>query len=63
MAVIHYRGHQRGNAEVINNKEDTTAKMATLEPVICQLGLIPKRPDPSKYSSIYTKEELDKAQN
>ena len=62
--VIHCRGHQKGNAEVIkgNNKADTTTKRAALEPVTWQLLLIPQRPDPSNYSPIYTKEELDKAQ-
>ena len=39
---------------------DTTAKRVALEPVPWQLSLISWRPDPLNYSSIYTKEELDK---
>ena len=64
VAVIHCRSHPKWDAEVIkgNNKEDTTAKRVALEPLTWQLPLIPRRPDPSNYSPIYTKEELDKAQ-
>ncbi|TEA29960.1 hypothetical protein DBR06_SOUSAS11010030, partial [Sousa chinensis] len=64
VAVIHCRDHQKGNMEVIkgNNKVDTTAKRACPEPVTWQLSLIPKRPDPSNYSPVYTKEKLDTAQ-
>ena len=64
VVVIHWRGHQKGNTEVIkgNSKADATAKRAVLEPVTGQLLLIPKRPDLSNYFPVYTKEELDKAQ-
>ena len=63
VAVIHCRGHQKGDAEVIkgNDKVDATAKRTALEPVAWQLPLIPRRPDPSNYSPTYTKEEIDKA--
>lgn len=63
VAVIHCRGHQKGNAEAIkgNNKVDTAAKGVALEPLTCQLPLIPQRLDPSNYSSIYTKEGDNRA--
>ena len=63
MAVIHRRGHQKGDAEVIkgNNKVDATAKRVALEPVTWSLPLKPQKLNPSNYSLIYTKEKLDKA--
>ena len=38
-----------------------TAKRPTIEPGTWQLSLIPKRPDPSNYSPVYTKIELNQA--
>lgn len=51
------RGHLKGDAEVMkkNNKANTAAKRAALEPVTWQQPLIPQRPDPSNYSPTYTK--------
>ena len=64
MAVTHCRGHQEKNAEVIkgNNKTSASAQSADPEPISWQLFPhvpIPQRPDPSSYSSVCTKEELD----
>ena len=63
VAVIHCRGHQQGDAELIkgNNKVDGTAKSVALEPVTWRPLLIPRKPDPCNYSPGYTKEELDTA--
>ena len=57
VAMIHCRGHLKGDAEVMkkNNKANTAAKRAALEPVTWQQPLIPQRPDPSNYSPTYTK--------
>ena len=44
-----------------NNKEDTTAQRAALEPVTWQLPLLPQVPDSFNYSPIHTKEKLNKA--
>ena len=57
VAMIHCRGHLKGDAEVMkkNNKANTAAKRAALEPVTWQQPLIPQRPDPSSYSPTYTK--------
>lgn len=64
MAVVHCRGHQEKNAEAIkgNNKTSAIAQRAAPEPITWQLSPhipIPQRPDPSNYSSVCTKEELD----
>lgn len=62
MVVIHNRGQQKGDKEVIKgNKAHTTAGRAVLGPVTWQLPLITSRPDPSDHSHVYTKEKLDKA--
>ena len=63
VAMIHCWGHQKRDAEVKkgNNKVDTIAKRPALELVTWQLPLIRKRPNPSNYSPVYTKGELDKA--
>ena len=63
VAVTNCRDQQKGDTELItgNNKADTAAKRAALEPVSnLSTTLIPRRPDPSNHSSIYTKEESDK---
>lgn len=64
MAVTHCRYHQKGNVEVIkgNNRWTQLSKGQALQPLIWQLPLTPKRPDPSNYAPLYTKGELDKAQ-
>ncbi|TKC43292.1 hypothetical protein EI555_015198, partial [Monodon monoceros] len=63
VAGTNCRDQQKGDTELIrgNNEADTAAKRAALEPVSnLSTTLIPRRPDPSNYSSVYTKEESDK---
>ena len=65
VTVIHCKGHQKGQTEVINmgnNEAYGVSKRAALEPVTWQLPLIPKRTDLSNYSPVCTNEEIDKAQ-
>eukprot|EP00069_Balaena_mysticetus_P007781 bmy_05654T0 len=61
VVVTHRRGRQKGDAER-NNKADAIAKRVVRELVTWQLPLIPQRPDPSNYSPICIKEEIDKVQ-
>ena len=55
------RSHQKRDPEVIRGAKRWTQlpKEWVLEPVTWQFLLIPSRPDPSNYSPIYTKQELD----
>ena len=57
VAVIHCRGHQTGNMEIIkgNNKQKQPPKGGPRTSNLV-ITLIPKRPDPSNYSPVYTKE-------